>query len=688
MMGNVETKTFELGVLRMVGLTRWGIIQYLLIQSMTYALPAWMIGLGGAQGLFVLVKKIVYTASKINVSVLLSPASIAVSTVLGIAVPVLAAILPIRKALGNNLRDSLDKRANKTKAILITIQRNEPGSIRGMEPLIASGTVLIVAGFAIYYLLPMSLLNGDITLLFNIFFAIILGMLFGLVMLSINLQPLVERLIIWIMFDFMFTSWMFHERGGVLFFEGRAIKKLLGKNLLAHKLRNRKTSTAFSFALGFIVFLASNLNVQFFSLQYASIQGTACDFQVYTDIGSSYTIINMDLLDNYLSTNHPYIQQYSWISQPLLSILSNYENDIQLETMARISKDPVNVRAVSPNFIENFYIINPYIVEINQMSPNLLEAIREGLVMGITEGLYADVGDESALMSSYLLSDLGLGQDISNISSSPFSSSSLSSNTSNQYYDPVILRKIHYTYPYTSFQDNVIRPMGFMDHVGFVYMTDQPTNSRSDLLVSFPTLVDLTGGVLSSVEDVNIQAVLIYLDTNLVNNTMRNKLWIELQSIMTANHVVRLQDQLDSTSSSLNLMNLIFTIATGLIMLITLFSLNICMMTNIWEQKGEIGVLRALGVKKWAIFRLYVYEAFIIVSSSGFLGLMIGTCVGWTMSLQQSVQSGQPIFFPFPVNLAVLVLAGSVVSALISTFAPIYALLGGRRKKIVGLLKG
>ena len=42
----------------------------------------------------------------------------------------------------------------------------------------------------------------------------------------------------------------------------------------------------------------------------------------------------------------------------------------------------------------------------------------------------------------------------------------------------------------------------------------------------------------------------------------------------------------------------------------------------------EIGVLRAIGLPRSWVYRIYIYEAFILVFSSSLLGIMIGTIVG------------------------------------------------------------
>jgi ABC-type antimicrobial peptide transport system permease subunit len=58
------------------------------------------------------------------------------------------------------------------------------------------------------------------------------------------------------------------------------------------------------------------------------------------------------------------------------------------------------------------------------------------------------------------------------------------------------------------------------------------------------------------------------------------------------------------------------------------------MSANLYEQAKELGVLRAMGFTKNRIITMYVYEAFILVVSSSLLGIMIGTVVGFSMTMQ------------------------------------------------------
>ena len=56
-------------------------------------------------------------------------------------------------------------------------------------------------------------------------------------------------------------------------------------------------------------------------------------------------------------------------------------------------------------------------------------------------------------------------------------------------------------------------------------------------------------------------------------------------------------------------------------MMVAFFSLNTSMYTNIMEQSKEIGILRALGITRFRVYRIYSYEAFFLIASSAILGV-------------------------------------------------------------------
>ena len=85
------------------------------------------------------------------------------------------------------------------------------------------------------------------------------------------------------------------------------------------------------------------------------------------------------------------------------------------------------------------------------------------------------------------------------------------------------------------------------------------------------------------------------------------------------------------------MLDFIFDGCISIMMFLCFFSLTASMSANLFEASKEIGILRAMGVTKGRIRMLYFYEALLLVNASCLLGIFIGTLVGYTMALQQSL---------------------------------------------------
>ena len=120
-----------------------------------------------------------------------------------------------------------------------------------------------LAGITIYYFLPLSVLTFNLGLLLEIFFFILLGMIFGLTLVALNLQRMLEHVVVYVF----------------LFFERKSIKILILKNLSAHRESNRMTSIIYSLTLGSIIFIivAANLQIALFT---TSTEWGQINFQV------------------------------------------------------------------------------------------------------------------------------------------------------------------------------------------------------------------------------------------------------------------------------------------------------------------------------------------------------------------------------------------------------------------------
>ena len=99
LMISVETRTFELGVHRMVGLGRKGVVSLLITQAGSFSVPAWLLGLLLSAWISGFTISALETAVQVPLHRGLTPGSIIAATLLGLLIPLVASILPIRAAL-------------------------------------------------------------------------------------------------------------------------------------------------------------------------------------------------------------------------------------------------------------------------------------------------------------------------------------------------------------------------------------------------------------------------------------------------------------------------------------------------------------------------------------------------------------------------------------------------------------
>ena len=115
---------------------------------------------------------------------------------------------------------------------------------------------------------------------------------------------------------------------------------------------------------------------------------------------------------------------------------------------------------------------------------------------------------------------------------------------------------------------------------------------------------------------------------------------------------------------------MIFNVVIIITMFICFFSLSSSMMGNLYEQCKEISVMRSIGFSKNRITKIYVYEAFILVIASSINGVVIGTCVGWTVTFLRLKFIDMPPIFVFPVREFFLVSGIALACAFLSTYSP------------------
>ena len=162
-------------------------------------------------------------------------------------------------------------------------------------------------------------------------------------------------------------------------------------------------------------------------------------------------------------------------------------------------------------------------------------------------------------------------------------------------------------------------------------LPSQRQRNRNSLLTSVPMLSKYAG--YSTVKDVSYERLVVKFK----NPSDSALIEAFLKDCKNAQYylprVDNFNDKKETFDQVTTILDMIFNVIISITMLICFFSLSSSMSANLYESAKEIGILRATGLTRYQIEKLYIYEAFVLVMSSCMLGILIGTVVGFTMTL-------------------------------------------------------
>uniref|UniRef100_A0A6T7MP60 ABC3 transporter permease C-terminal domain-containing protein n=1 Tax=Hanusia phi TaxID=3032 RepID=A0A6T7MP60_9CRYP len=622
---SVENRAFDLGVLRMVGMTRTGVIRLLLLQTFLTSVPGWAIGLLVSKFLIAAVLDLLKSIFEWKSVPEVETFSILYATFIGLLVPAVAVVLPIRKALSVSLTDALDIQRNKVVAVKVSLERASENIIP--TPLIVIGGLMTMFGVLVYYMFPLALLTFNLTLLLYIFFALLMGILAGLVLLSLNIERPVEYLVTNLFF------WWSQD----------SMRTTLQKNLIAHRIRNRKTTLMYSLSLAFVVFVIVLLSMQIEQFKLNQLRKNGSVLAMYCPTLVTAASASRDI-DGFVKSNTN-VKDFALVSHSLRTVTS--QNN-RIRTLGRVVSAGNDVYAVSPNFLK---VASQGFLTIRDQHPSYFDQL--------TESLYSAMGSQSMLIGSLYMDNMAM---------------TLNSSFLLQLQgEPVKYERL--------------RPMAFLDGVPKLTMSRYPARQFQDAIVSFPTFARLVRHLKEgySVRDIPLYYALFELKEGLSQEDMND-----------------ISDQISNLASDLgcrprdvrsryrgfqiasDAMGIFSSLTTSVALVVSFFSLVSSMFANIQEQAKELGLLRAIGVTRDWIARLYTMEATVLVLSSALLGLGIGAIVASTVTAQQTMFTQLPLLLTFPPDIIVVLLCGAVGSACLSSYLPARRVM---QQNIVKLLK-
>ena len=123
MITDVESKIFESGVLRSIGMAKINIIQILGYKSFCFSIPALLLAISMAHILNIPIAIQIANFITADPTYTLGAEALVIGCCFGILIPFFSSIIPMRHALSTTLRDALDLYHNAADDVVVTIKR-------------------------------------------------------------------------------------------------------------------------------------------------------------------------------------------------------------------------------------------------------------------------------------------------------------------------------------------------------------------------------------------------------------------------------------------------------------------------------------------------------------------------------------------------------------------------------------
>ncbi|KAH9577366.1 ABC transporter permease protein domain [Trypanosoma melophagium] len=621
---SVERRIHETGIRRMIGFTRENLVLMLLTNVYLFTIPAWITGVIVGQLVYLGLRTIISDIIYVKLPVLIPGSAIGWATFAGLLLPLAGAIFPLLSLITNNLPESLSTTRGRNFGVKYKIVRMSDASSLNYR-LLSIGTAFTIFGFLLYYFFPISMVQMQLNMLFCIFFGILVGMLVGLVMLALNFESLVQTSILYLFF----------------FWEKNAVFQAVQKFLASHRGRNRKTTIIYAFSLGFTIFIAIAFQVQLQSFLYSTQREMGSEVMITFD---NLNLIQLGRMAEYIKTNVPQVTDLTYASR---SIVHNLPvQNVTLSTIGRYSVVETNgVRAIPPNFLD---VVNKEFLHVYKYD----KVTREYSISG---ALYTDKRNRVIIPTS-----------------------AYTALHCESIEDPILLVtaaiKDYTRHLVKSLRFN-IQPSAVLSSVSQFSMSDFK-NTNGDILSSYPlaarfTGVDFLGICAITTETVTLRVpdrndvipVYLRMKKYLRNHRMENAVVHDYASVINT---------LEMADRTIGFFFIFTEIVTLLICFSSLFG---GMTANVLESSKEIGIYRCIGMTKPQIYRIFIWEAFVVVAAGSIIGVIIGMIVGYSMQLQNHLFTQLHLPFAIPYLQLIIVFGMAVVAAVVASFGPVLFLM-------------
>ena len=689
MLGNVDERTYEFGMLRSLGFKKNNLIYLIIIQGFIFAVPGTLFGLITSYIANNFVAFLFNWYTDLVMPYFLSTSNLIFGIVAGLSIPLISSYFPIKKSLDDNLREALAIFNKKIGDLVVSIIKLEN---LGVSPttLIAAITMIVI-GLLTYYVAPLSFIFLNTSLFLFIMIGILITMLVGLIILTQLLVPYLQKFILKII---MFLS-----------FKDRNLHLIVIKNLEGHKRRDQQVSIMFMVALGFVIFSGCTLNlvVDFVETIAKSLIGG--DFSIYvTSINEGTISLNQIEINNYLDNmkhNYPnLIQNYgyiSWIAKDLL-----YTENFPLNTrISPLSGYPLylrNVMAIDKNFIDSTYTS---LYKISQYDSKLNKSYTSDKKIDIIKMMYDNPnvpyllrGNPNDTFIFPINKNKKINQILDKFQMNIIAAEGIRKEQAISIDNPA---KLSFYFRSHSIPCKVVGMASKLPGI-LTYSSYNSIAAYSEVYTTMDhmrKLLELESQIFnidfSNMSNVTTDGVrkrqFILKYKNNVKKDLREMLYFSMNNYLQglSTFTIQLDDVIEISQKVKRIIGYIFLVLGIIALILSFFLIWISFYSNIRENIAEYGIMRSIGITKAQSIRIYLYEAATIILTSIVIGTFIGVVISTSLILQFDIFIELPFIFNFPFQLYFILISLGLFLGLLGSYYPTYAV---NTLSLVKIMKG
>ena len=689
MMGNIDEKTYEFGMLRALGLKQSQLVNLLVIQASSFAFPGLIMGLFVGILLNLIAAFFIGWYTGLPVDLILHPYAFILAIALGTVLPGLSTYIPIKRALTKTLRDSLDLYHRIVSGVKVTILKLQKLGLS--PPTLVASLLLVTLGFLTYYVVPLTFQLEKLEIFLYLLNSVLLLTILGLTFVVHMLQPYLE---VWLARALVYLS-----------VKDRCQESIVTKNLEGHGRRNWKTSLMFCMALSFVIFAGVGFRLQGSMIKNTLMSTLGGDIYVMAPENQRAGLAEQkirDWIENvYKVENGENIKDYSFVTYDLDSMPDI--SSVYIGNICGFPSTRTRFRGVEENYLDAVY--EEFYVPI-EGDPAIEYPERDNGNPDFFYGLYTD-DDLVSYLGDYDYYDVltGKSQEISRQVSSTemLPVKSIVAEGLREFLSITADTPIRFRVYYNSWDEDVLfrgRVRGMAQKVpGFTFSGYRYIGFSHQALVSIPQFREILDVIYQDKWPEELDQVpegtsyeipkqyLLIKTKDELSKQQREVLSNGIRNFFQSDDYTLIDVQALKETANLTVVLMeIFFIAVGVIAFILAFFLLWTSFTaNVQENSWEYGVLRSIGLTAPQCLRVYMYESLSLTLAAALLGSFTGVMVALVLSIQFNLFVELPLSFEFPFLMFFTMLVLAVLTAVFGSYIPVKNI---EKHKISSILRG